>query len=194
LPHCVQKQQGKLPVAFAAMLLAFSIGGITPVQQFYRYARSRASAESIANYERREFRYYGRYDGSVYTIVDSLAALPHPGTPASSILVWAMHPAPQLLAASPPPTRFAVIRPLFDGAGTAFRAEYRRQFEAELRETPPRWWLQPTPELLATDEELRSHDVRGYLAAERVLRTRYREAGHTRDWVIFERIDTPVAP
>ena len=173
-----------------ALLLAFSIGGISPLQQFYRYVRSRGSAEKIATYERREFRYYGRHPGSLYEIVDSLHAIAPHDSSAASILVWAMHPAPQVLDGARIPTRFAVIRPLFDGAGTAFRAAYRTQFESTLRTAPPRWWLQPTAELLASDDELRSHDIRTYLSAATVLQTQYREAAHTADWVIYERRDT----
>ena len=170
-----------------ALGLAFAVGGITPLQQFYRYVRSRRSAEMIATYERREFRYYGRYPGSLYGVVDSLQAVAARDPARPTILVWAMHPAPQTLADARIPTRFAVIRPLFDGAGTEFRARYRTQFETELRAAPPRWWLQPTPELVATDEELRSHDIRTYLPAANVLLSEYREAGRTTDWMIYER-------
>jgi hypothetical protein len=172
-----------------ALALAFCVGGLTPVQQFWRYARSRATPESIAAYEQREFRYYGRYSGSAYSIVDSLTALPHRGTAAPTVLVWAMHPAPQVLVGARIPSRFAVIRPLFDGAGTAFRAQYRTEFESSLRSAAPKWWLQPTPELMATDQELQSHDIRNYLPASRVLQSEYREAGRTIDWVIYEHMD-----
>ncbi|MBC7843293.1 MAG: hypothetical protein H7099_13315 [Gemmatimonadaceae bacterium] len=171
-----------------ALLLAFAIGGITPLQQFYRFARSRGSIEAREQYERHEFRYYGRQAGSVYAIVDSLASLPHTGPDAPAILVWAMQPGPQVLRGARIPTRFAVIRPLFDGAGTEFRARYRAQFEADLRRAPPRWWLHPTPELLASDDELRSHDIRLYLNAATVLHDQYRVAGQTAEWMIYERV------
>ena len=171
-----------------ALLLALTIGGITPLQQFYRWARSRVSAETIATYEQREFRYYGRQPGSVYAIVDSLRALTPADRESPDVLVWAMHPAPQYLAGMKIPTRFAVIRPLFDGPGSTFRAQYRAQFETTLRTSPPRWWLQPTPALLAREEELRSHDVESYQAAAAVLDEQYRIASQTPEWLVYERV------
>lgn len=173
-----------------ALLLALSVGGITPLQQFWRWSRSRVSADTLAAYETREFRYYGRQPGSVYSIVDSLRALTPADRESPEVLVWAMHPAPQFLAGMHIPTRYAVIRPLFDGPGSAFRAQYREGFERELRTSPPRWWLQPTPELMATDEELRGHDVESYQAAAAVLDEQYRIASQTPEWLIYERVVT----
>jgi hypothetical protein len=171
-----------------ALLLAISVAGITPVQQFYRWARSRVSAETLAEYERREFRYYGRQPGSVYRIVDSLRALTPPDRESPPLLVWAMHPAPQFVAGMRIPTRFAVIRPLYDGAGSDFRARYRAEFEAELRTMPPRWWLQPTPELMAGEPELRDHDIELYPDAAAMLQEQYRIANQTPEWLIYERV------
>ncbi len=170
-----------------ALLLAFGVAGLNPLQQFYRYARSRASAQTIATYEQREFREYGRYPGSLYTIVDSLKAL-QPNSPAR-ILVWALNPAPQFLAGLPTPTRFGVVRPLFDGADTPFRGEYRAQFERELRTAPPRWWIQPTAVLMARDEQLRQQDIRTYgeLASYRQW---YRLAGATEEWEVYEFVES----
>jgi Dolichyl-phosphate-mannose-protein mannosyltransferase len=176
---------------FLAMILAFTVAGLNPLQQFYRWARSRGSAESVATYERREFRYYGRQPESVYTIIDSLRRTA-PTSP--SILVWAMHPAPQIEAGLRIPSRFAVIRPLFDGAGSSFRANYRTEFEAELRDSPPQWWLLPTDALLAREDELRDHDIARYAAAAALVRAQYRLAGQTADWMIYARLAaTPVA-
>lgn len=171
-----------------ALLLAFAVAGITPVQQFYRWSRSRVSQETIAVYEQREFRYYGRQPGSVYRIVDSLRALTPANRESPPILVWAMHPAAQYVAGMRIPTRFAVIRPLFDGAGSDYRARYRAQFEAELRATPPRWWLQPTPELMAAEPELREHDIELYPDAAAILQEQYRIANQTPEWLIYERV------
>ncbi len=173
-----------------ALLLALTVGGITPLQQFWRWSRSRVSAETVATYERREFRYYGRQPGSVYSIVDSLRALTPADRESPGIFVWAMQPAPQVLAGMRIPTKFAVIRPLFDGPGSDFRKLYRSQFEAELRTSPPRWWLQPTPGLMADEEELRGHDIETYLEAAAVLHEQYRLVTQTPEWLIYERTVT----
>lgn len=169
-----------------ALLLALTVAVLTPLQQFYRYARSRGSVEAIATYERREFRYYGHPPESAYAILDSLARI-EPQT--ARIMMWAMHPGPFVLSGLRPPTRFAVIRPLFDGPGSAYRARYRAQFEAELRAAPPRWWLLPSPALLASDEELRAHRIENYPEAATFLRGNYRVARQGADWIIYEVID-----
>ena len=170
---------------FLALLLALFVAVIAPLQQFYRFVRSRGSAATVAAYEQREFRSYGRQPGSVYAIVDSLAML-QPDS--ARVLVWAMHPAPQVLAGLRIPTRFAVIRPLFDGPGSEYRARYRAQFLREMTDAPPRWWLQPTPALLAREEDLREHRVEGFPEAAALLRDGYRVAGTTPEWVIYERV------
>ncbi len=168
-----------------ALLLALSVAVITPLQQFYRFARSRGSAERVAQYEQHEFRYYGRQPGSAYAIVDSLSKIDHDST---RVLVWAMHPAPQVLAGLRIPTRFAVIRPLFDGDGSEYRKRYRAQFMRELSEAPPRWWLQPSPALLSREDELREHRIENFPEAAAALRSGYRKAGATEEWVIYERL------
>lgn len=168
-----------------ALLLALSVAVVTPLQQFYRFARSRGSTERVAQYEAHEFRYYGRQPGSVYAIVDSLAQIDHDST---RVLVWAMHSAPQVLAGLRVPTRFAVIRPLFDGEGSAYRARYRAQFLREMTDSPPRWWLQPSPALLSREDELRDHRVENFPEAAELLRREYRKAGSTAEWVIYERV------
>jgi hypothetical protein len=166
-----------------ALVLALAVAGITPVQQLYRWARSRVSAETIAAYERREFRYYGRHPGSVYTIVDSLARV-QPDT--ARILVWAMHSAPAYLAGLPSVTPYAVIRPLYDGPGSAFRAKYRSAFEQALRRDPPRWWVVPSPALIASEEELQLHDLARYPEAAAILRAAYTAKDQGRDWIVYE--------
>ena len=168
-----------------ALVLALSVAVITPLQQFYRFVRSRGSVERVAQYEAHEFRHYGRQPGSVYAIVDSLKRI---GGDSTRVLVWAMHSAPQVLAGLHVPTRFAVIRPLFDGEGSAYRARYRAQFLREMREAPPTWWLQPSPALLAREDELRDHRVEGFPEAAEVLRREYRVAGATAEWVVYERL------
>jgi hypothetical protein len=173
-----------------ALLLALTIAGITPLQQFWRWSRSRVSAETLSAYEKREFRYYGRQPGSVYAIVDSLTrGMQDP----PGLLVWAMHPAPHFLRGARIPTRFAVIRPLFDGPGSAFRQQYRAEFERELETAPPRWWLLPSAALLAEEEELRSHDIESYPEAAAVLHEQYRLVGQSAEWMIYERFSV-VAP
>lgn len=169
---------------FLALTLALVVAAITPLQQFYRYVRSRGSAERIANYEQHEFRYYGRNPGSVYSIVDSLRSLA-PDT--ARILVWAMHPAPQYLAGLHIATRYAVIRPLYDGAGTEERARYRADFVREMTAAPPRWWLLPTPALLAEEEELRGNRIEAFPAAVNMLHAEYRVADTTPQWIVYER-------
>ena len=168
-----------------ALLLALSVAVVTPLQQFYRFARSRGSAERVAQYEQHEFRYYGRQPGSAYAIVDSLSKIDHDS---ARVLVWAMHPAPQVLARLRVPTRFAVIRPLFDGERSEYRARYRAEFMREVTEAPPRWWLQPTPALLSREDELREHRVEGFPEAAALLRGGYRKAAATEEWVIYERV------
>jgi 4-amino-4-deoxy-L-arabinose transferase-like glycosyltransferase len=167
-----------------ALLLALAVAGITPLQQFWRWSRSRVSGETIAAYEQREFRYYGRQPGSVYAIVDSLTRGME--TP-PELLVWGMQMGPQFLRGMHIPTRFAVIRPLYDGPGSAFRQQYRAAFEHELDTSPPRWWLQPTPALMAREEELRGHDIELYPEASLVLHSKYRLVGQTAEWMIYER-------
>ncbi len=174
-----------------ALLLALTVAGITPLQQFWRWSRSRVSPETIATYEQREFRYYGRQPGSVYAIVDSLTR--GMGTP-PELLVWGMHMGPQFLRGMHIPTRYAVIRPLYDGPGSTFRPQYRAAFERELETSPPRWWLQPTPALMAREEELRAHDIEQYPEASLVLHSQYRLAGQTAEWMIYERFTTAAAP
>jgi hypothetical protein len=98
-----------------------------------------------------------------------------------------MHPAPQYLRGLHIPTRFAVIRPLYDGEGSDFRARYRAQFLDELAAAPPRWWLVPAPALLAQEDELRSHRIESFPEALALLRAGYRAAGKTTEWVIYER-------
>ena len=170
---------------FLALLLALAIAGITPLQQFYRYARSRRSAEGIATYEAREFRYYGRHPGSVYSIVDSLRRV---SPDSARILVWAMQPAPQYLAGLRMPTRYAIIRPLYDGAGTESRHRYRDNFMREMEAGPPRWWLLPAPALLAQEEELRGNRIEAFNEASTFLKSQYVIADSTSQWVIWERI------
>ena len=171
-----------------ALLLALAVAALTPLQQFFRYLRTRNSADAIAAYERREFRYYGRYPGSAYSIVDSLARI---APQRARIMLWAMHPAAFVLADLRPPTRFAVIRPLFDGAGTVERANYRVQFIAELEKNPPRWWLMPSSDLLSREDELRGYRLGAFNAASELLQSRYRLAGETSDWMIYELAKVP---
>ena len=173
-----------------ALVLALSVAAIAPLQQIYRWSRSRGSAESVAIYERREFRVYGRYPGSLDSLVDSVT---HGMTDPPAMLVWGMHLAPQYLRGMRVPSRFAVIRPLFDGAGSEFRKRYRLAFEKELTTAPPQWWVLPTPALLAVDEELRSRDIESYPEAAAILHERYRQVGQTAEWLIYERIAPPAA-
>ena len=173
---------------FLALTLALSVAIITPLQQFYRYVRSRSSAESVAAYEAHEFRYYGRHAGSVYTIVDSLSRV---SSDSARILVWAMQPAPQYLAGLRLPTRYAVIRPLYDGAGTEIRAQYRAAFVSEMIAAPARWWLLPTSALLSREEELRGNRIEAFPGAVNLLHSAYRAADSTAEWIVYER--KPVA-
>ena len=172
------------------LALALLLAGLAPAQQFYRYVGSRVSAASVATYERREFRFYGRYPGSAYVIVDSLARI----EPRSArIALWAMHPAPQYLAGLPQPTRFAVIRPLYDGEGSPYRVRYRAQFDSIIRARPPRWWLLPTQKLIAREPELKEYEIEGFPAAKEFLLTHYRAMGASDDWLVYERIEPATA-
>lgn len=167
-----------------ALGLALTVAALAPAQRCYRFLRSHLSAEAGETYERREFRYYGRHRGGAYQLVDSLASLE---PQRARIMLWAMHQAPYLHSDLTPPTRFSVIRPLYDGPGSAYRARYRAQFLDELRADPPRWWLLPTPALLAREAELRDHDLEAFPAAAGFLRERYRLAGQSEEWQIWER-------
>ena len=169
---------------FVALVLALCVAALAPLQQFYRYVRSRGSAEKTATYELHEFRYYGRHPGSVYSIVDSLASL-QPDS--ARILVWAMQPGPQYLAGLRMPTRYAIIRPLYDGAGTEVRRRYRDAFMREMTIAPPRWWLLPAPALLAQEDELRGNRIELFNEAAALLKREYAIADTTPQWIIYER-------
>ena len=164
--------------------LALVVAALAPAQRCYRYVRSRLSPQAAEVYERREFRYYGRHAGGAYHLIDSLAGI-EPDR--ARIMLWAMHQAPFLRRDLQPPTRYSVIRPLFDGPGSAYRQRYRAAFMDEMRAEPPRWWLLPTPTLLAREAELRDHDLDGFPAAATFLRDRYRLAGQSEEWQIWER-------
>ncbi len=166
-----------------AVMLALAVAVLAPLQQLFRFARSRGSDERMARYEQHEFGYYGRYPGSLYGIVDSLAAL-EPGK--ARILTWTMHMTPQWLAGLRSPTEFAVIRPLYDGAGTSFRERYRARFLTGMRATPPRWWLVPSSALTAATPILATQALDGFPDAARLLRERYRRAASTSDWDVYE--------
>ena len=167
----------------AALLLALAAGAIAPLQLFYRFTRSRLNTEIRARYERHEFRYYGHHSDAAYTIIDSLARIePRP----ARIMMWAMHMGPYFVNDLTLPTRFAVIRPLFDGPGTSYRARYRAEFEAGMRASPARWWLIPSASLLNRDDELREREISTYPAVAEFLRANYRRAGGTEDWDILE--------
>ena len=187
-----QETAGEIAGRFrtAALSVALMVAILRPLQQFFRWSSSRVSPDAIASYERREFRYFGRYPGSLYPVVDSLTrGMSQP----PEMLVWGMHMAPQYLRAMRIPSRYAVIRPLYDGAGSAFRKEYRAAFERELTISPPRWWLLPTPALMAAEEEIRDHDIEMYPEAAAILRQKFRLTGQTADWMIYERIPPPDA-
>jgi hypothetical protein len=166
-----------------ALALAVVTGMLTPLQQFYRYVKSRQSAEAAAVYEKREFRYYGRHPGSAHALVDSLTRV---GGPRASIMVWAMQLGPQFLANSRIPTRFAVIRPLFNGEGSVYRERYRAEHEAGIRAAPPRWWLLPSASLKSRESELLEWDVKNYPEMARFLRDNYHEVRQTEEWIVFE--------
>lgn len=167
-----------------ALVLAVAVALTTPMQQIYRWVRTRTSAEARERYEQHEFQVYGRQGGSVRRIVDSLVA----GTPDTArILIWAMVPGPHFLHGLPTLSRYALIRPLYDGEGSAYRARYRTHFEAEMRAAPPRWWLVPTPALLARDEKLRDYRLALYPAAASLVERDYHLAGQSAEWMIYER-------
>jgi len=184
---------GHHAATFRAVALALAVvtGMLTPLQQFYRYAKSRQSAEAAAIYEKREFRYYGRHPGSAQALVDSLTRV---GGPRATIMVWAMQLGPQFLANSRIPTRFAVIRPLFNGEGTTYRERYRAEHEAGIRAAPPRWWLLPSASLKSRESELLEWDVANYPEMALFLRSNYHQVGHSEEWIIFERNGDDAAP
>jgi Dolichyl-phosphate-mannose-protein mannosyltransferase len=168
-----------------ALALLLFVPFLAPLQTVYRWLRSRVSTDAHINYERREFRtYYGRYPGSVYQLVDSLAKV-EPDS--ARILVWAMHPAPQVLAGLKIPTKFAVILPLFEGRGTPYLQRYREEFAQEMRLHPPRWWLVPSKSLLAADDELRMRDIELYPEAAASLHADYTRVTESSDWLVYER-------
>jgi hypothetical protein len=174
-----------------ALALALTVAVLAPLQQLYRWTRSRGSEERLASYERREFRFYGRYPGSLDAILDSLT---RDVSESKEMFVWGMHLGPQYLRGMRVRSRFSVIRPLFDGAGSEFRARYRSAFERELTSAPPYWWLLPTRALMDAEEELRAHDIESYSEAAAILHQRYRLTGQTAEWLIYERLPRPVAP
>ncbi|HYW52224.1 MAG TPA: hypothetical protein VE861_16525 [Gemmatimonadaceae bacterium] len=168
-----------------ALVMALSVAALSPLQQLYRFARSRRSDAAVAAFEHHEFRYYGRHPGSASAIIDSLARI-EPG--AARIMLWAMHPAPFLMNGLELTTPFAVIRPLYDGPGSSYRARYRRQFEQSVVSAPPRWWLLPTASLAAREPELHRYDVQEMPAIALLLREQYRQVGETEEWRILERV------
>jgi hypothetical protein len=178
---------GEIAGRFRTLALALSIGvaALTPAQQLFRHLRARGGAAAMAEYERREFRFYGRQTESASHLVDSLARIrPAPG----EVLVWAMHLGPQFTNSLRVPTRFAVLRPLYDGDGTDYRRRYRAQFEAELRARPPHWWLIPMPSLLAREVDLQQRNIVDYPAAAAFLRDNYRAVHQTTEWRVYERV------
>lgn len=172
-----------------ALGLALAVAALAPLQRCFRYVRSRLSPQAAETYERREFRYYGRHAGGAYELIDSLAGV---DAGPARIMLWAMHQAPYLRRDLQPPTRFAVIRPLYDGPGSAYRQRYRAEFVAAMHAAPPRWWLLPTTTLLAREAELRDHDLAAFPEAAAFLRDRYRLAGQSEEWQIWE-LAPPVA-
>ncbi len=166
-----------------ALVLALVTGALAPLQQFYRFARSRRSAEAAETYERHEFSYYGRQRGSAYAIVDSLVSV-NRSTP--SVMVWGMHLGPQFVYRLPPTTRAAVIRPLFDGSGTAARAAFRQEFEQFIRDRPAQYWLLPTDSLMKAEPDLEKYDIATYASLDEFLRSNYHVSGSSGEWQILE--------
>ena len=86
----------------------------------------------------------------------------------------------------PSVTRYSVIRPLYDGAGSSYRARYRAQFDSATQASPPRWRILPTPSLEAREPELLVHTITRFPEAAVLLGAHDRLAGKSEEWLIYE--------
>lgn len=155
-----------------------------PVERLTTWGVSRWSAESRERYEREHFPFWGRYSGSLYTVVDSLKG--H-GLRDSSLLVWAPIFGPQFLAGVALPNRLAVTRVFYDGPGTPQQLQFRNEVLQAMRTAPPRWWLIPRRQPLRAFRFLEAWGLGPFPALRALRDCAYRPAGMSRDWEIFER-------
>ena len=166
--------------------LALGLAVVTPAQFVKRAVGAARSEAARAAYEQSEFGAYGRHRDGLLAIVDSLHGT---GAPTDRALVWGFYPGVETLLGRRPVTRYGIMHPLFAGEGRAVRDSIRREFMRELGAAPPRWWLVARPTMQERRSEFDAWDVRGFPAADSVLRARYRIAGATRDWIVHERIE-----
>jgi hypothetical protein len=169
----------------SALAIAVVVGALAPIEKLTGWVASRGDQAAQDAYEREQFPFWGRYAGSLYTVVDSLQG--H-GLRDSSLLVWAPIIGPQFLAGVAPPNRLAVTRVFYDGPGTPQQAQFRNEVLTSLRQHPPRWWVTPRPQKL---RRFRMLDTWGMERFPSLLALRnrcgYTLRGHTSDWDIFER-------
>ncbi len=162
---------------------AFAIALIAPAQLVkHAIGASRGPAAWDA-WQQTTFGAYGHHRDGVLAIVDSLHRT---GAPGDRALVWGFYPGVETLLGGRPATRYAIMRPLFDGEGTRARDSIRTAFLREIDSLPPRWWLVARETMRERREEFDAWAPRNFPAVDSLLRVRYRIVGQTRDWVIRE--------
>lgn len=161
--------------------LALLLALLAPVQQLRWWLLSRAGADASARYEQEQFGSFGRQPGSVLALADSLL---RDGAPTDRILVWGAYPAVGPILGRAAATRFGIIRPLYEGAGSRVRDSLRTAFLDEVASAPPTWWLEPTAALPDRREEQLGWMTDSLPGLRPFLQTRYDIVERRRDWIV----------
>lgn len=168
-------------IGATGLVLTVLLALLGPAQQGWRWARSRGSDAARLAYEAREFGSFGRQPGAVLPLADSLLRT---GGPRDRILVWGAYAGVGPLLDRPAATRYAIIRPLFEGEGTAARDSLRRAFLAEISAAPPTWWLAPTPALPDRRVEQAGWPMDSIPGVTALLDARYDVVARRREWTV----------
>ncbi len=134
--------------------------------------------------EERLFKGYGHYPGSASWIAESLAAT---ARGQGDLLVWGFQPGLGPIHGLGAGSRFAIMRPLFDGRGTPRRVEIRQQFLRELASGKPRWLLLPAPTAEGRLEERQEWDLDAFPEARDAIGESYVLRDATAEWLVLER-------
>jgi hypothetical protein len=171
---------GARQVAVGASVVVLLVAALAPAQHGYRKLKALGSARARAVYDAREFGSYGAQPSGLAALLRPVVA-GHDG----ALLVWAFHPGIAPLLGVPAGSRFGIMRPLYDGAGTSARDSIRALFLCELSARPPRWWVVPTATNHERREEREAWTLDSFPAAAAVLRRRYVRIAGNQDWNVF---------
>ena len=181
-----------------ASRMALVLGGATlavaalgPAQQGWRRAKSVASPAARDAYQWREFGSYGEGREALLPLLRTVTA---GASRDDGVLVWAFHPGAATLVGQRSGTRFAIMRPLFDGGGRPGRDSVRALFTCELAAAPPRWWVVPAGPVTERAEERAAWALDSIRALPALLAGRYRLRRSALAWYVYERLPDGAAP